>query len=160
MHSVMRRAALAAVVATSLAAGLAACSDSNGPGDGDIQGTYSLATVNGAPLPFIVHRSLLAPTRVLVGGSLAVQSRGRLQDVRTFHLGAVTANAPQEADTASYAYTQNRNLLLVTRPRFNPAQSHVDSGEVRGDEVTLYVHYIWANDIGPQRATLLYRRVR
>ena len=159
MQTVMRRAALAAVAVTTLAAGLAACDDSSGP-SGAIGGRYVLATVNGAPLPFVVYSGLLGPTRVLTAGSITVQGGDRLLDVRTFHLGPVTATAPSETDSATYAYTQRGNLLLVQRPRTNPAQSHVDSGQVTTDDVTLYVRYIWASDIAPQRATLLYRRVR
>jgi hypothetical protein len=160
MHSVMRRAALAAVAAATLAAGAAACDDSNAPEDGEIQGRYALATVNGAPLPFVVSAGLAGPTRVLIGGTLAVQSNGRLLDVRNFHLGPVTANAPAEVDSTSYAYSQRGNLLLVQRPRINPALSHVDSGRVDGDQVVLHVRYVSPNDFAPTRATLVYRRDR
>ena len=48
----------------------------------------------------------------------------------------------------------------MQRPRINPALSHVDTGQVSGDEVRLYVRYVSPNDFGPTRATLLYRRDR
>jgi hypothetical protein len=160
MHSVIRRAALATVAAVTLAAGAAACDDSNAPDDGKIQGRYVLVRVNDAPLPFIVSRGLVGATRVLTGATLAVQSNGRVLDVRDFYLGPVTANAPSEVDSTTYAYTQRGDLLLVQRPRINPALTHVDTGRVVGDEIVLTVRYVSPTDFGPTRATLLYRRER
>jgi len=134
-----------------------ACSDASGPDDA-ITGRYTLVQVNGAPLPFVVSSGLVGPTRVLTGGSLTVLSRGRLTDVRAFHLGPVTTNAATEVDSTTYAYSQRRDFLEVQRPRINPAQTHVDSGSVSGDQITLHVRYVAPLEPAPIRATFLYRR--
>ena len=137
----------------------AACSDSSGPG-GAISGRYTLVQVNGTPLPFVVSSGILGPTRVLVGGSLTVQGNGRLADVRNFHLGPVTTNAPTEVDSTTYAYNQRNNLLEIQRPRINPALSHVDTGRVDGDRITVFVRYTAPLESAPIRATFLYERAR
>ena len=157
MQSAMRRTLRAAGGAITLAIGAAGCGDASGPADGVTQGRYTLAAVNGAPLPYVVTAGLRGPSRVLVGGSLTMRGN-QLTDVRNFHLGPVTASAPDETDSASYAFTQERNLLLVQRPRGNPALSYVDSGEVRGTDITLFVRILSPADLGPTPATLLYRR--
>jgi hypothetical protein len=151
------RSALSLVLLLSASA---ACSDSSGPSGGTFTGRYTLVQVNGVPLPFVVSAGLLGPTRVLVGGSLTVQGNGRVLDARNFHLGPVTTNAPTEADSTTYAYSQRNNLLEIQRPRINPALSHVDTGRVDGDRITVFVRYAAPQESAPIRATFLYERAR
>jgi hypothetical protein len=134
-----------------------ACGDGSGPAGESFSGTYDLVSVDGRGLPVVLAAGLSGPSRVLTGGSLVVRGRGRVLDVRHFQLGAGSA-APRESDSTTYAYSLDGGRLLVQRPRIQAATSHVDTGTVSGNVVTLGVRFIVVQDLAPTSGTLLYRK--
>ena len=138
---------------------VAACSDSTGTDAQAFSGRYLLTAANGAELPLVIHRDIQGrPITALTAGSITVQSRGRILDVRTFDIGNDPVSAYIQSDSVFHSYTQSGSALYVTRPRINAGLAHVDSGTVSGDAITLFVRYVVATESAPTPATLVYRR--
>ena len=112
-------------------AALLACSgdDSTGPG-ASIAGAYSLTTVNGAPLPFVVQQAgtykyeITADTYTLAAGGTWTEVRAD----RTTSNGAVTTSTKTDAGS----WSSNGTSITLTSPT-----SGALSGSVSGNTLSL-----------------------
>lgn len=103
--------------------------DSTGPG-ASIAGAYSLTTVNGAPLPFVVQqagtfkREITADTYTLAAGGTWTEVRAE----RTTSNGAVTTSTITDAGT----WSRNGTSITLTSPA-----SGALAGTVSGNTLSL-----------------------
>ena len=128
----IRRAFVRLAVAAALSLPLAACGGDGGTGlDTELSGTYTLRTVNGQALPYVVESSGPNDRFELLGDEFTFSSRTFTEttDFRVTERGVVTTDSFED----SGRYTLDGNALTVT---FDSDGSSA-TGAVDGNTFTL-----------------------
>lgn len=124
----------AALVPAVMLLALAGCdSDSTGPDANAHVGTYTLVTVNGSPLPFVVVQVLNDKIEV-TKGSVTLNADGTYSDrvtLRATEGGSTTTE--EEASTGTYAMNGTSVSFIET------SSGETYSGSLSGDDLTVIV---------------------
>ena len=91
------------VLAIALALFVAACSDSSGPDDAEVEGTFTLRTINGAVLPFTLEETSAGKVEVM-SDFYTLNDDGTYDSTIDFRLteaGEVTLDSANESGTYS-----------------------------------------------------------
>jgi hypothetical protein len=117
---------------------LAACGDSTGPGEQRVDGTYTLAQVNGQAPPVTLFQSTDGRLEI-TGGSLVLRSDFSYQE--TIGLRAVPASGSpvtqDEIENGTYSVVGSSITFTVPASGGNPSFSY--SGAISGNTITYTV---------------------
>lgn len=149
MKNSFRRLLLASLIAL----GATACSDSTGPEADPIEGAYTLQTINGRPLPVELLNFFNTYRLVQLNGTMTLNSNRTFRETDTLRETFPDANGVTiNADTTivlTGAWQAQDSVITLTTTRDNS----ILFGSVRRGRLTL--HYEAAND---SLFTFVYRK--
>jgi len=128
---------LALLAALTLAAGMTACSDSTGPEPTPV-GTWTLVSISGSPLPFVLIQVGLDKLEV-TAGRITINQDGTCSFSLTLR-STESGNVTTATETDVCTWTRNNNAMT-----FSYQDGTTASGSLSGDTLTLTTQsIIWA----------------
>lgn len=127
----------------------AGCDDSSGPGD-DIDGNYSLRTINGAVLPFVLLQIDTQFKAEVTSGQLELRNDGTFNETLTFRV-TEDGDTRTETDVTSGTWSQFGNQITFSwvDPEEGPESWN---GTLQGSTIT------FIEQSADGTFTLVYRR--
>lgn len=118
------------VLALSLALGLTAtaCSDSTGPGD-SIAGTYTLQSINGQPLPFLVDNSG-NPNSEVVLAQVNLDASGNYSSLTRYRDTYPNQQPILVDETFTGFWTLSGSQITLTEPGFAPTYGTISNNRI------------------------------
>ena len=87
---------------------LTACSDSSGPGENNIAGTYTLRTVNGSNVPFVIAQIGTTYKLEILSGSVVISSNGTYTETASLReTNGTTVTTEQENSNGTWTRVNN-----------------------------------------------------
>jgi hypothetical protein len=151
---------LLVLVATVCAVTLAACTEEppTAP-ESPFTGTWTLETVNGAPLPRVFEVLIDGTRRSVVGGALIVRSRGRLDDTRRQVQELSNGTRLDDAtDTTTSPFSATATEIYIRRYGLRAEDDWVDTGTYFGGTLQLRARYLEPRFRTVRNVTLTFRR--
>lgn len=136
-------------------AAASSCSSATSPGGASFDGTFDLVSFNGT-LPAVIYAGLPGTYTHLAAGSLTVQSRGRVLDVRTYKEYTANVVAITATDSTASAYTVEGARILLKRDAIAGQTVHYDTATLSGDNLLVTLHQ--SRGLNSPSGVAVYRR--